>query len=118
MTYRLVVRRQAKADIREGARWYESQRAGLGRAFVLLVALLLLAAPLGAEAQQAKEPYRIGFLATSPPEGSKVLLDAFLAGLRQYGYFEGRNLGMPRSWSSRGRSRRRRPKMHSTLRSR
>ncbi len=34
MTYRLVVRRQAKADIREAARWYESQGVGLGRAFV------------------------------------------------------------------------------------
>ena len=34
MTYRLVVRRQAKADIREAARWYERQRVGLGRAFV------------------------------------------------------------------------------------
>jgi plasmid stabilization system protein ParE len=34
VTYRLVVRRQAKADIREAARWYESQRVGLGRAFV------------------------------------------------------------------------------------
>ena len=34
MTYRLAVRRQAKADIRHAARWYESQRVGLGRAFV------------------------------------------------------------------------------------
>ena len=41
MTYRLVVRRQAKADIREAARWYERQRAGLGRAFVQQVDALL-----------------------------------------------------------------------------
>ncbi len=34
MTYRLGVRRQAKADIREAARWYEGQRQGLGRACV------------------------------------------------------------------------------------
>lgn len=67
---------------------------------ITLVALLLLAAPLGAAAQQPKEPYRIGFLATSPPEGSKVLLDAFLAGLRQYGYFEGRNLAIEHKWTA------------------
>jgi plasmid stabilization system protein ParE len=34
VTYRLVVRRQAKADIRQAARWYERQRVGLGRTFV------------------------------------------------------------------------------------
>lgn len=41
MTYRLVVRRQAKADIREAALWYESQRLGLGRAFVQQIDALL-----------------------------------------------------------------------------
>ena len=41
MTYRLIVRRQAKADIRAASRWYERQRSGLGRAFVQQVDLLL-----------------------------------------------------------------------------
>ena len=41
MTYRLVVRRQAKADIRDAARWYERQRIGLGRAFVEQIDALL-----------------------------------------------------------------------------
>jgi plasmid stabilization system protein ParE len=41
VTYRLVVRRQAKADIRAAARWYESQRVGLGRAFVQEIDALL-----------------------------------------------------------------------------
>lgn len=41
MTYRLVVRRQAKADIRKAARWYESERVGLGRAFVQQIDALL-----------------------------------------------------------------------------
>ncbi len=41
MTYPLVVRRQAKADIREAARWYERQRGGLGRAFVQQIDALL-----------------------------------------------------------------------------
>ena len=34
MKYRLLVRQRAKADVRAGARWYEGQRAGLGRDFV------------------------------------------------------------------------------------
>ncbi len=37
MKYELVLRRQAKADIRRAARWYESQRRGLGKEFVLEV---------------------------------------------------------------------------------
>ena len=41
MTYRLTVRRQAKADIREAARWYERQRHGLGRAFLHQIDMLL-----------------------------------------------------------------------------
>lgn len=41
MTYRLTVRRQAKADIREAARWYENQRVGLGRAVVQQIDALL-----------------------------------------------------------------------------
>lgn len=34
MTYELLVRRQAKTDIRQSARWYDRQRRGLGREFV------------------------------------------------------------------------------------
>lgn len=41
MTFRLVVRRQAKADIRQAARWYETQRLGFGRAFVQQIDTLL-----------------------------------------------------------------------------
>ena len=41
MTYRLIVRRSAKADIRRAARWYEGQRQGLGRAFVQEIDALL-----------------------------------------------------------------------------
>ena len=34
MSYELVIRRQAKADLRRSARWYERQLFGLGRDFV------------------------------------------------------------------------------------
>ena len=41
MTYRLVVRRQAKLDLRRATRWYEEQRLGLGRELVAQVDSLL-----------------------------------------------------------------------------
>ncbi len=34
MSYELLIRRQAKADLRRGTRWYERQLPGLGREFV------------------------------------------------------------------------------------
>jgi plasmid stabilization system protein ParE len=34
VSLRVIVRRKAKADIREACKWYENQRAGLGRSFV------------------------------------------------------------------------------------
>jgi plasmid stabilization system protein ParE len=34
VTFSVVVRRGAKADVRSAARWYELQRPGLGREFV------------------------------------------------------------------------------------
>lgn len=41
MIYELRVRREAKTDIRQAARWYEGQRVGLGRAFVQQIDVLL-----------------------------------------------------------------------------
>jgi plasmid stabilization system protein ParE len=35
VNYSLFVRHQAKRDLQRGAKWYEKQRAGLGREFVL-----------------------------------------------------------------------------------
>jgi len=34
VTYRLLVRRQAKGDLKRAASWYERQLEGLGREFV------------------------------------------------------------------------------------
>lgn len=34
MNYRLLIRRQAKSDLRQAARWYERQSPGVGREFV------------------------------------------------------------------------------------
>jgi plasmid stabilization system protein ParE len=41
VTHQLIVRRQAKADIRRAAQWYEAQRSGLGRAFLRQIDALL-----------------------------------------------------------------------------
>jgi len=61
------------------------------RKFVAVMAGGLLAAPLGAEAQQAAKVPRIGYLAGSLA-GGPHLPEAFRQGLRDLGYVEGRNV--------------------------
>lgn len=41
MKYRLLIRRQAKNDLRQAARWYEGQNVGLGRELVTEIAVAL-----------------------------------------------------------------------------
>jgi putative ABC transport system substrate-binding protein len=52
----------------------------------------LLAAPLGASAQQGGKVYRIGILEAIPVAQNTANLDALRKGLRDLGYVEGRNL--------------------------
>jgi len=60
--------------------------------FAALVFLLLLAAPVAAEAQHA-ESRRIGLLETSSPSPARVQLwDRFRQRLRELGYLEGQNI--------------------------
>jgi putative ABC transport system substrate-binding protein len=61
------------------------------RAFVFGVTLGLLAAPLAAEAQQVGKVARIGYL-TLNRAASPHLREAFIQGLRDLGYVEGRNV--------------------------
>ena len=61
------------------------------RAFIAVIAGGLLAAPLVAEAQPAGKVPRIGFLQLNPG-ANPHLRDAFLQGLRDLGYVEGRNV--------------------------
>src|SRR5262245_832963 len=56
----------------------------------ILVALALLASAVIAEAQQAKRVWRIGYLATNPPETAPH--EAFRHGLRDLGYVEGKDI--------------------------
>jgi ABC-type uncharacterized transport system substrate-binding protein len=64
------------------------------RPAVTLLCLVLLTAPVVAEAQPAGILYRIGLLGTSPPggPGAAPLWEALLHGLRELGYVEGGNL--------------------------
>ena len=63
----------------------------MDRRDTVLALLALGAAPFAAEAQQAAKVARIGFLAVNLPPNSH-LRAAFLQGLRDLGYVEGRNL--------------------------
>ena len=63
------------------------------RAFLAGTGAVLLAVPLAAEAQQAVKVARIGWLGNNPGN-SPHLREAFLQGLRDLGYVEGRNLVM------------------------
>src|SRR5437764_14927200 len=63
----------------------------MDRRDTVLALVALGAAPFAAEAQQATKVARIGYLATNPDTSSRVR-EAFLQGLRDLGYVEGRNL--------------------------
>ncbi len=66
----------------------------IGLRLVASVTLLLggLFSPLAIEAQPAAKSARIGYLATDLVAGDPRTLEAFLQGLRDLGYVEGRNL--------------------------
>src|SRR6266516_1410264 len=63
----------------------------MDRRDTVLALLALGAAPFAAEAQQAAKIARIGYLETNPVTSPHVH-EAFLQGLRDLGYVEGRNL--------------------------
>jgi putative tryptophan/tyrosine transport system substrate-binding protein len=66
-------------------------------ALLILLALGVLAAPLGAEAQQSGKVYRIGLL--SVQEVQPHLADAFRQGLRDLGYVQGHNTVIEYRWA-------------------
>jgi putative ABC transport system substrate-binding protein len=60
----------------------------------ILVAVMLLAVAVLAEAQQAGKVFRIGFLGSSTASGSAVHVKAFLQELSKLGWIEGKNLAI------------------------
>jgi len=61
----------------------------VGLALILTVILIL--APL-AEAQSARQVWRIGYLGTSSPALEPNLVNAFRQGLRELGHIEGQDI--------------------------
>ena len=68
-------------------------------------AILLLAAPLAAEAQQAGKVYRVGYLSAGSRESQEPVYQALLRGLIGRGWIEGQNLIVERRWAE-GRNER------------
>ncbi len=67
------------------------------KVFSLTVALSLLAAPLSAPAQQPAKIPRIGLIRPgSPPD---PFAEAFVQGLRDLGYVEGRTIAIEYRWA-------------------
>jgi putative tryptophan/tyrosine transport system substrate-binding protein len=63
------------------------------RRVFLNTAALWLAAPLGAEAEQAGRIWRVGILNPNPyPSPEVIARSIFLAGMRKLGYVEGQNV--------------------------
>jgi putative tryptophan/tyrosine transport system substrate-binding protein len=62
------------------------------RAFLILVGGSIVGAQFSAESQEAAKVARIGFLATTNLAANPHLQEAFLQGLRDLGYVEGRNV--------------------------
>ena len=65
-----------------------------------LLAAMLFALCTPVEAQQTSKVYRIGYLGGSSAELEKVWIDAFLQGLRELGYFEGKNIVVERRYAA------------------
>src|SRR5690348_13933645 len=62
------------------------------RSLLLAVNALLLALAVDAGAQQPKKVYRIGFLGAASAAANAARIEALRQGLRELGYFEGKNI--------------------------
>jgi putative tryptophan/tyrosine transport system substrate-binding protein len=58
----------------------------------LVVAVSILAVPLGADAQPARKVHRIGYLGGTSPISAARSIEAFREGLRELGWIEGQNI--------------------------
>ena len=69
------------------------------RLLILGLALVLLAAPLAADAQPPAKVPRIGFLGSGSPSTHGPFVVAFRQGLRDLGYVEGQNVVIELRWA-------------------
>ena len=68
------------------------QRIIIRKIAIFMVALAIVASAGPVHAQQAGKVHRIGYLTVRSPESEKSYFPAFQQGLRELGYFEGRNI--------------------------
>jgi putative ABC transport system substrate-binding protein len=68
------------------------------RTFLAGTGAVLLAAPLGAEAQPVAKVPQIGIVWGTFPDASRVLFEPLRDGLRDLGYVEGRNIAFQQRW--------------------
>lgn len=66
---------------------------------VSTLAVLFLACTVVAEAQQPNKLARIGFLGAPAPSSYLTITEAFLQGLRELGYVEGKNTVIEYRWA-------------------
>jgi putative tryptophan/tyrosine transport system substrate-binding protein len=69
------------------------------RTFLAGTGVVLLAAPLGVEAQPVRKVQRIGFIGNAKPTEGTTLVDAFRQGLKELGWVEGRNISIEYRWA-------------------
>jgi len=69
----------------------------IGLAVILAVSLTL--APLAGEAQQTGKVHRIGFLGQTSASAQAIGVEALRAGLRDFGYVEGKNIVIEFRWA-------------------
>src|SRR5947209_17608488 len=69
------------------------------RDFIKSIAGATVAWPLAARAQQSGKIYRIGFLANDPAIPAQPAGQAFLDGLRESGFIEGKNIIIERRFA-------------------
>ncbi len=72
---------------------------------ISVLAIVILASVHLAEAQKPGKVYRIGYLSVRGPEREKRYLPAFQQGLRDLGYFEGKNIAIEYRWAAGKRER-------------
>ena len=68
-------------------------------AFILLLVLTILGAPVVVEAQHAGKVYRVGLLGNSTATLEANLVEPFREGLREHGYVEGTNVIIEYRWA-------------------
>jgi putative tryptophan/tyrosine transport system substrate-binding protein len=63
-----------------------------GKIASLAFCALLLTLSIPAAAQQAKKVHRVGYLSVLSPSSDSTRMEAFLQGLRELGYVEGKHI--------------------------